>query len=121
MARPKKSDDVKKQRKVSVRFSGSEYKKLFADAKAIGVGVSELIRAKCITGAVRIPRIAKANNALIGALSKFGGQLKQVHLESNGAYSEKTAAMLGEIHALLSAERKRIADDRETHTESETS
>jgi hypothetical protein len=29
--------------------------------------------------------------------------------------------MLDEIHALLSAERKRIADDRETHTESEAS
>ena len=121
MARPKKNDDVKKLHKISVRFSNTEYKKLFADAKAIGVGASELIRAKCITGAVRIPRIAKANNALIGALSKFGGQLKQVHLESDGAYSEKTAAMLDEIHSLLIAERKRIADDRETHTEPETS
>jgi hypothetical protein len=121
MARPRKSDDVKKGRKVSVRFSDAEYKKIFADAKVIGVGASELIRAKCLTGVVKIPRIAKANNQLIGALSKFGGQLKQMHIESGGAYSERTAAMLGEIHALLWAERQRITDDREAHTESEAS
>jgi hypothetical protein len=119
MARPKVSAESKRQRHVGIRLGESEYKKIIAESEKIGVTISAYIRSKAIRGFIQIPRYAKLDNGHIGQLSRLGGLLKKVHVESGGAYSQKTADMLEEIRLILTEMRRRLEDDREAHTEAE--
>jgi hypothetical protein len=102
-----------------VRFDDSEYSKINSEAKTAGVTVSKYVREKIKRGFVHVNPYARVDAAGINKLSKLGGLLKTVHLESGGAYSAKTAAILGDIQAAILQFRGEEKDDREAHTESE--
>jgi hypothetical protein len=77
------------------------------------------VREKVKRGCVRVNPYAKVDAAGINKLPKLGGLLKNVHLESSGAYSEKTAAILDDIKATILKFNGTPEDDRQTHTKSE--
>jgi hypothetical protein len=117
MARPKMSPESKRQRHIGIRLDESEYGKIMAESEKAGVTVSAYIRSKAIRGFMQIPRYAKLDNEHIGQLSRLGGLLKKIHVESGGAYSQKTADTLEEIRMILTEVRRRLESDRETYTE----
>jgi hypothetical protein len=112
-----KTEKSVKPHRITVRFGDSEYSKINSEAKAAGVTVSKYVRGKVNRGFVHVNPYAKVDAAGINQLSKLGGLLKTVHRESGGAYSEKTAAILGEIQAAILQFRGEARDDRQTHTE----
>jgi hypothetical protein len=116
MRKTKRSEESKKLHKITVRFDGPEFSKITSEAKTAGVTVSKFVREKVKRGQVHINPYAKVDSAAINQLSKLGGQLKTVHLESNKVYSEQTAAMLREIQALILKIDSQAGDDRKTHT-----
>jgi hypothetical protein len=75
------------------------------------------VREKVKRGCIRVNPYAKVDAAGINQLSKLGGLLKTVHLESEGAYSSRTAAILGEIQAAILQFRGEDKDDRKAHSE----
>jgi hypothetical protein len=116
MARPNKKEEDKKLHRITVRFDGAEYAKICAGAKETGVTVSKFIRGKAMRGYVQIPKRAKADTAAINQISKMGGLLKKVHIDSGGAYSRRTGAILDEILIFMRKMNEEHCDDRETHT-----
>jgi hypothetical protein len=117
MREKNKTQESKKLHRITVRFGGPEYAKINSEAKAAGVTVSKYVREKVRRGCVRVNPYAKVDAAGINQLSKLGGLLKTVHLESGGAYSAKTAAILGDIQAAILKFGSASEDDRQTHTE----
>jgi hypothetical protein len=114
-----KAKDSQKLHRITVRFDSSEYAKINSEAKSAGTTVSKYVREKVKRGCVRVNPYAKVDVAGVNRLSKLGGLLKMVHLESGGAYSEKTAAILGDIQAAILKFGGASEDDRQTHTEPE--
>jgi hypothetical protein len=114
-----KTQESKKQHRITVRFDNSEYAKINSEAKTVGITVSKYVREKIKRGCVRVNPYAKVDAAGINKLSKLGGLLKTVHIESGKAYSEKTAAILDDIQAAILKFGSAGEDDRQTHTESE--
>jgi hypothetical protein len=116
MARPSKKEEDKKLRRVTVRFDGTEYKKICSEAKETGITISKFIREKAMRGHVRAPKRANVDAAAINQISKMGGLLKKVHTDSGGAYSGRTGAILDEILAFMRKMNTEDGDDREAHT-----
>jgi hypothetical protein len=114
-----KAQESQKLHRITVRFDSSEYSKINSEAKSAGVTVSKYVREKVKRGCVRVNPYAKVDAAGINQLSKLGGLLKTVHLESGKAYSVKTAAILDDIQAAILKFGGTSEDDRQTHTESE--
>jgi hypothetical protein len=117
MARPKKNDEDKKQRKITIRFNPADYERVRGEAEKLGVMISEFLRSKALSGYVRIPKYARLDAKQIGELSRLGGLVKKIHTESRGAYTAQTAEAIRHINAILCAMEKQVSDDRETHTE----
>jgi hypothetical protein len=114
-----KTQESKKLHRITVRFDSSEYSKINSEAKAVGITVSKFVREKVNRGFVRVNPYAKVDAAGINQLSKLGGLLKTVHLESGGAYSVKTAAILDDIKTAILKFNGTPEDDRQTHPEPE--
>jgi uncharacterized protein YdhG (YjbR/CyaY superfamily) len=119
MTRPRKNEEDKKRRKITVRFDDPEYAKICSQAAAIGVTVSKFMREKTMKGYIRVPKYAMVDTALINQLSKLAGLLKQFFTVSEGMHREKTAEILDAIQNLIRRIAGRIEDDREAHTETE--
>jgi hypothetical protein len=119
MRRKTQTEESKKLHRITIRFDTSEYSKINSEAKSAGVTVSKYVREKVNRGFVHVNPYAKVDAAGINRLSKLGGLLKSVHLESGGAYSAKTAAILDDIKAAILKFNGTPEDDRQTHTKSE--
>jgi len=120
MARPKKSSWQKRERHIGVRFDESEYGKIIAEAQAIGVTLSEYVRAKAMKGYIRVPKYAMIDTALINQLSKLGGLLKQFFTTTDGLHRDEAAAILSDIRAVILKIGSQTGDDREVRKEAET-
>ncbi len=89
---------------VNVRLTAAEKARLKEDADLAGVSMSELVRRRYFGR----PLIAHADAVMIKELRRIGGLLKHLHNESQGAYSQETAAALTALKRYieqLSAER----------------
>jgi hypothetical protein len=78
---------------VNVRLTIAEKDRLQDDADVAGISMSELVRARYFGR----PIIANADMVMIKELRRVSGLLKNVHLESKGAYSAATAAALSAV------------------------
>lgn len=78
---------------IHVRMTDEEQRSINVKAEIAGITISEFVR-RAASGRKIIPRIEQN---LINELRKIGGLLKHIHNESNGAYSDKTAAAIDEI------------------------
>lgn len=92
-----KSEDVKKDILVRVRFTQSDRARLDEDASLAGLTLSELIRRR--TSGQRV--IANADLVMIRELRRVAGLLKHIHVQSYGAYSEKTASAICDLQLLI--------------------
>jgi hypothetical protein len=117
MARPKRKPEEIRQYHVGVRLDKSEHEKIAAESEAMGVTISAYVRAKAMRGCLRIPKYAKVDTANMNQLSKLGGLLNKVHVESGGAYRRQTAEILEDIRGVILEIGKGLADDREAHSE----
>lgn len=85
--------------KVDVRLTSDEKARLQEDADLAGISMSALVRARYFGR----PVIANTDLVTIKELRRLGGLLKLVHVESNGAYSKDTAAVLMELNEAIKA------------------
>jgi hypothetical protein len=97
MPRPKKQKTLRRGHKLTIRLDEAEYGRVRSESEKIGVTLSAYSRGKLLKGVVRIPRYARIDTQNVKQLSKLGGLFRNTHNESGGLYSEKTAAILGEI------------------------
>ncbi|MDR0651672.1 MAG: hypothetical protein LBG12_00050 [Synergistaceae bacterium] len=114
-----KTQESKKLHRITVRFDDEEYANINSEAKSVGITVSKYVREKVKRGCVRVNPYAKIDAAGVNQLSKLGGLLKTVHIESGKAYSAKTAAILDDIQAVILKFGGASENDRQTHTESQ--
>lgn len=71
---------------VTIRLSEEERLEMAAQAEASHLTVSEYIRRRVLGKRV----VPQADLAVLAELRRLGGLLKHVHLETRGAYSERT-------------------------------
>ena len=76
--------------KIAVRLTSEEKQRLGVDAEIAGLSMSALVRARYFGR----PIIARADLAMINNLNSLRGQLKNLHVECDGAYSAQTSALL---------------------------
>lgn len=76
--------------KVDVRLTSAEKARLQEDAELAGMSMSALVRARYFGR----PILANTDQVMIRELRRLGGLLKNIHVESDGAYSAETAAAL---------------------------
>lgn len=88
---------------LNVRLTIKEKEQLREDADLAGLSMSELVRRRYFGH----PIIANADMVMIRELRRVGGLLKHVHNESQGVYSQETAAALFEIREYI----KRLRGD----------
>jgi hypothetical protein len=115
MPRPNKSEEDRKQHRITIRFGNPEYAKICSDAEAVGITVSKYMRDKAMRGYVRVPKYAKIDSRNIALLSKLAGLFKKSYTNTGGAYAQETAVILSEIRALMLKMNREFDDDRETH------
>jgi hypothetical protein len=72
---------------VKTRISEEEKQGIRKQAEISNITVSEYIRRKVLEKRV----VPQADMAVLAELRRLGGLLKHVHLETRGAYSERTA------------------------------
>jgi hypothetical protein len=82
---------------VKVRLTEKEKQLIRDDAELAGFTMSELIRRRTFGRAV----LASADLTMVRELRRIGGLLKQVHLQSRGAYSETTADCLAVLRSYI--------------------
>lgn len=75
---------------VNVRLTSAEKVRLRENAEMASLSVSEYVRRRSLGR----PVLAKADQVVIRELRRLGGLVKHVHVESQGAYNEQTAAAL---------------------------
>jgi hypothetical protein len=121
MGRPRQKDELKRCKKVTFMMNESEYNRVHSDAEELGITLSTYIRAKTLSGYVKVPKYAKVNHELIGQLSKMGGLLKLTHKETGGIYREKTGDILDKIYFIIEKIQEDIENDREAYSEPERS
>jgi hypothetical protein len=82
-------------RRIGLRVLDEEWLKITEQAEVSHLTVSEYIRRR-IFGKRVVPQ---ADLAVLAELRKLGGLLKHVHLETRGAYSERTADAIRALEA----------------------
>ena len=91
--------------KLSVRLTEQEYQEIKTNAEIVSMGRSTYVRNRVLGHRIK----SRLNLTMIAELRRIGGLLKLVHMESKGAYSEKTMEMLNELQFYvkkLSAEKE---------------
>lgn len=83
--------------RLNLRCPKTEETQIREDADLAGISISEMVRARYFGR----PVVANIDKVMIKELRRLGGLLKHVHLESEGAYSKDTAAVLGQISELI--------------------
>jgi hypothetical protein len=82
---------------VNVRVTAAEKARLTEDAAAAGLTLSALSRRRMLGRRV----VANVDEVMIRELRRLGGLLKLVHVESGGAYSERTDDALRAVKAAI--------------------
>jgi len=85
--------------RLDVRVSPDEKDQLRQFAASAEMSVAELVRLRTLAR----PVVPRTDATTIRELRRLGGLLKKVHLDSRGAYSEATAAVLAAINAAVTA------------------
>ncbi len=116
MPRPRKTDTESRRHRITVRFDESEYAKICLDTESAGITLSKFVREKALRGYVRLPKRAVADAEAVSTLSKMGGLLKKIHIDSGGAYNVRTASLLNEIGGVIRTITRGEEDDREAHS-----
>jgi hypothetical protein len=119
MARPKQKKELKRSHKITFMMNESEYNQAYSEASELGITLSTYIRAKTLSGYIRVPKYAKVNADLVGQLSKMGGLIKTFYNETGGLHKEKTGVILDKLIALIDTIQEQVEDDREAHRQSE--
>jgi 16S rRNA U516 pseudouridylate synthase RsuA-like enzyme len=83
--------------RLDVRISPAEKEQLRKMAARAGLPVAELVRLR----ALERPVVPRTDATTVRELRRLGGLLKKVHLDSKGAYSQQTRAVLDEVRAVL--------------------
>lgn len=89
---------------INVRVTAAERERLRDDAGLAGLSVSDLVRRRCTGRTVT----ASVDLAVLRELRRLGGLLKHVHVMSDGAYSEETAAAMAALREYI----ERLSHDR---------
>ena len=118
MSRPKQKKELKRSRKVTLMYTEEEHAEIVANAREVEVTVSAFIRAKSLRGYIHIPKYAKIDSRAVNELSRLGALLKTYFNVTGGEHADKTAAILGDMAAIV-LEIRRYLDDRKTPTEPE--
>ena len=82
---------------VNVRLTAAEKARLSEDAAAAGLTLSALSRRRMLGRRI----VANVDEVVIRELRRLGGLLKLVHVESAGAYSERTDDALQAVKAAI--------------------
>ena len=82
---------------IHLRVTLEERAEIESAAKASAMSRSQYIRRRIFGRKV----VAKTDLAMLNELRRLGGLLKLIHNESDGAYSQQTAAMLRELGAAI--------------------
>ena len=82
---------------VNVRLTASEKTRLSEDAARAGLTLSALSRRRMFGRRI----VANVDEVMIRELRRLGGLLKLVHVESGGAYSERTDDALRAVKAAI--------------------
>lgn len=90
--------------RLDVRVAPGEKQRIRALAESAGLAVSELVRLR----ALGQPVVCRTDATMIRELRRLGGLLKNVHMDSGGAYSEMTAGALAALRTAIDA----LADGR---------
>jgi len=88
-----------------LRLTDSEKEALRDEAFSYGLSMSELVRRRYFGR----PIISNADMTMIRELRRIGGLLKHIHLDSDGAYSNQTAATLTVLREYI----EKISDRKE--------
>lgn len=102
-----------KSRKVTLRYSETQYASLSERAENASLSVSEYIRSISVNGRV----LSRTDVKMLSELRKLGGLLKHIHNETRGAYSEDTANAIRALESYVRKLERGIADDRKTASE----
>jgi 16S rRNA U516 pseudouridylate synthase RsuA-like enzyme len=83
--------------RLDVRVAPGEKEQIRDIAAAAGLPVAELVRRRALGRRV----VAHTDATTIRELRRLGGLLKKVHLDSGGAYSRQTAAVLDALRSAI--------------------
>ena len=83
--------------RLDVRMSPAEKKQLREIATTAGIPVAELVRRRALGRRV----VARTDATTIRELRRLGGLVKKVHIDSGGAYSRDTAAVLDALRQAI--------------------
>ncbi len=104
MARPKKEKELKRNRRVTLRFTDVEYEVLTENAKSAKMPLAEFTRLQALNKKVAVKYEITADvpelKKLIAGFGKTGANLNQIarHLNQGGAWTED---MLNSIHQCM--------------------
>jgi len=90
--------------RIAVRLTAAEKSKLREDADLAGLSVSQLVRRRYFGRRIE----SRVDIKVAAELRSTAGLLKHFHTESGGIYSEKTAAILNDLWALV----RKLSSDR---------
>jgi hypothetical protein len=100
--------------RAGVRLSEEERKRIWEQAEASALSVSEFIRRRTLGKQI----VSRADLRALAELRRLGGLLKHVHLETRGSYSRDTANAIRAIESYVrSLERdfRKKAAEEQTH------
>lgn len=83
--------------RLNLRLPQAERDVIEDDADLAGISMSEMVRSRYFGRKI----VAHADGVMIRELRRTGGLLKSVHIESGGAYSKETAALLNQLGGLI--------------------
>lgn len=103
----KRRKDEESKYNMHVRMTFEEADSIKESAARSGLSASEYVRRKALGKVVK----ARVDEKMIAELSRVGGLLKHVHVESQGAYSQHTAEMLHELQTVIRMIGREVKDD----------
>jgi len=83
--------------RLNIRLAPGEKQQLRGIARGGELSVSDLVRLRVLGR----PVVCRTDATTIRELRRLGGLLKKVHVDSGGAYSQQTAAVLRNLHAAI--------------------
>ncbi len=95
--KPAKDKAKRKNMPMSFSVTDTERDDIKAQAESARLSQSEYCRRRVLGYKVT----SRADQEQTALLMKITGLLKHIHNESNGAYSDKTLAMLNDVHSII--------------------
>jgi hypothetical protein len=89
------TEQAERKIRIGLRVSEAERLEIAEQAEASRLTVSEYVRRRVLGKRI----VPKMDLAVLAELRRLGGLLKHVHLETRGAYSERTANAIRALEA----------------------